>query len=524
MKYIILPLFFFISAPGFAQDLFEPAKKSINKSPLTVEQVLTSFAKNSNKKSYITVHLKLAKKHNAYDSVFKVKSKDENLKVSTPEVSPLFPYVDKFSNGKERMVMKDSATMRFFFSSSKALSGVYKLSLTYQACTTEYCLLPQDLSFDLKFPIVENLEENSTESFSFKNLFANIDTMPVWLILLATYFFGLLTAFTPCVLPMIPITMGILGFSETSNRAKGFVIGLAYALGLSVTYALVGVAAAMTGGFIGQALTNPYIVWGVFIFYVFTAAAMAGFFTIKAPSSVEKHFTKIQNKGLIGAFLAGAVAGIIASPCVGPAVAAVLAYVAQTGEPSFGFITLFTFGMGLGTLFILIGTFYGEINSRLQPGKWLNYIKYILAFLILLGALLFIKPHLTFLNDSHSHSEQVESSLWTPFTNSLYTEAIKENKAIIIDFRADWCAACHELDQHTFSTEGFKEETKDIVLLKFDATKPTVKEQKELQFFDVFGLPTVLFIGSNGKVREDLTLTGFEEWPEFQKRIQALRK
>ncbi len=523
MKYIILSLFLLINAPALAQNLFETAKKSVNKTPLSIEQVLTSFAKGSTKKSFITVHLKMAKNHKAYDNIFKVESTNTNLKISTPEVSPLFPYIDKFSNGKERMVMKDSATMRFFLSSSQALSGTYKLSLTYQACTTEYCLLPQDIAFDLKFPVLKSAKGEKAP-FSFKNLFANIDTMPLWLVLLATYLFGLLTAFTPCVLPMIPITMGILGFSSTSSRAKGFIIGLAYALGLSVTYALVGVAAAMTGGFVGQALTNPYIVWGIFFFYVFTAVSMAGFFTIKAPASLEKHFTKIQNKGLIGAFLAGAVAGVIASPCVGPAVAAVLAYVAQTGKPSFGFITLFTFGMGLGTLFILIGTFYGEINSRLKPGKWLNYVKYVLAFLILLGALLFIKPHLTFLEGSHSHSQQKDSGLWTPYKKSLYTQAIKDKKAIIIDFRADWCAACHELDQHTFSTDGFKEDTQGIVLLKFDATKPTAEEQKELQHFDVFGLPTVLFIDSNGKIRNDLTLTGFEEWPEFQKRLQALKK
>ncbi len=323
---------------------------------------------------------------------------------------------------------------------------------------------------------------------------------------------------------MVPITLGILGFSATSSRLKGFIIGFTYALGLSLTYALVGVAAAMTGGFVGQSLTNPYIVWGIFIFYIFTAFSIAGFFTIKAPKLIKQHFTKIKHKGLIGAFLTGAVAGIIASPCVGPAVVAVLAYVAQTGNPSFGFITLFMFGMGLGTLFILVGMFYGEINSRLKSGKWLNYVKYVLAFLILLGALLFIKPHLTFFKNSHSHGQKKASSLWTNYSKELLNSARKQKKAIIIDFRADWCAACHELDKDTFSTAGFKKETSSIKLLKFDATRPNKTEQKELEFFKVFGLPTILFIDSNGKIRHDLTLTGFEKWPEFQKRLQALKK
>jgi thiol:disulfide interchange protein DsbD len=254
------------------------------------------------------------------------------------------------------------------------------------------------------------------------------------------------------------------------------------------------------------------------------AFAMAGFFNIKAPSFIEQKFSKIENKGLTGAFLAGAVAGVIASPCVGPAVAAVLAYVAQTGKPSFGFVTLFTFGMGLGSLFIAIGAFYGEISSRLKPGKWMAYTKYLLSFLILIGALLFIEPHIRLLIDSDSKSQHANSELWSNYTTDAYEKALAEGKMLIIDFRADWCAACHELDEHSFSTEGFKTETQGMALLKFDATKPSEKEQKELERFEVFGLPTVLFIDSTGKVRDDLTLTGFEEWPELQKRIEALKK
>lgn len=527
MKYTVLALILFICAPAFSQNLFDSAKKAkINKTPLTVEQPIVSIAKDSNQKAFVTVHLKLAKKHKSYDSVFKISSKtNKNLKFSSTEVSPLQPYVDKFNAGKERMVMADSATMRFFISSNQPLSGDYPLTLTYQACTTDYCLLPQGLDFTLTFPILEK-QPSSSSKFSLENIFTNIESMPLWLILLATYLFGFLTSLTPCVFPMIPITLGILGFSETSSKLKGFTIGLSYALGLAITYALVGVAAAMTGGFVGQALANPYIVWGIFFFYVFTAFSMAGFFTIKAPSILENQFSKIKNKGLLGAFAAGAIAGIIASPCVGPAVAAVLAYVAQTGSPTFGFSSLFMFGMGLGTLFILIGTFYGQINSRLKPGPWLNYVKYILAALILIGALLFIKPHISFLKNSHTHSNSQDQSsgLWTAYSTKVFDDSIKQNKAIIIDFRADWCAACHELDLHTFSKSEFAEETKGLSLLKFDATKPTEKEQNEMTKFEIFGLPTVLFIDANGKIRTDLTLTGFEEWPEFQKRLQALKK
>jgi thiol:disulfide interchange protein DsbD len=528
---MVFALFF---APVSAQAL-KPEKVKVNKTPLSVEQSLVSFNKKSkNKKATVTVYLKLAKEHKAYDDIFKIKNSDSNLKVSKPEVSPLRDYIDKFSGGKERLIMENEARLRFSISSDKAIDGEKSFALTYQACTAAYCLLPKDLKFKVDFgnPSQTDLAPDATvedsadwSSFSMDSFFANFDKQSTWLILLIVYLFGFLTAFTPCVFPMIPITMGILGFSDSSGRWKGFTIGLSYSLGLSLTYALVGVVVAMTGGFIGQALTNPFVIWGIFAFYVITALSMAGLFPMKAPLAVQNSFSKIENKGIIGAFIAGSLGGIIASPCVGPAVAAVLAYVAQSGKPMFGFFTLFAFGMGLGSLFILIGTFYGEINARLKPGKWLGYVKYVLAALILAGAFLFIKPHLSFLNNSHTHQDAESAGLWKPFTMEAFDKSIKEGKPVIVDFRADWCAACHELEQHTFSTEGFKTETEgSITLLKFDATKPTEAQQKDLQRFEVFGLPTVIFVSSKGQTLDDLTLTGFEEWEDFAKRLQALKK
>jgi len=506
-------------------------KVKVNKNPLSVEQTSVSFNKRSkSRKATVTVYLKLAAEHKAYNDIFKIKNSDSNIKSSKPEVSPLKDFVDKFSGGKERLIMENEAKLRFSVSSDKAIIGEKNFALTYQACTAAYCLLPKDLKFKVDFntPSLVDLsvqKDSSWSSFSMDQFFANFDKQSTWLILLIVYLFGFLTAFTPCVFPMIPITMGILGFSDSSGRWKGFTIGVSYSLGLSLTYAVVGVVVAMTGGFIGQTLTNPFVIWGIFLFYVVTALSMAGLFSMKAPLIVQNSFSKIENKGIIGAFIAGSLGGIIASPCVGPAVAAVLAYVAQSGKPTFGFFTLFAFGMGLGTLFILIGTFYGEINSRLKPGKWLGYTKYILAGLILAGAFLFIKPHLSFLNTQHTHKDAESAGLWTTYTSKAFEQSIKDGKPVIIDFRADWCAACHELEQHTFSTDGFKTETEgSVTLLKFDATKPTEAQQQDLQRFEVFGLPTVIFVSSEGQTLDDLTLTGFEEWEDFAKRLQALKE
>lgn len=512
--------FFNLFCLCLAMPFAAQAKKIINKNPLVIEQsFLESGFDTKARQALLLLDLKLAPEHKAYVDEVKFKFSDTNWSHSEIAIDPIYSYKDKFSKGKERMVFSGKAKLRAYIKSkSKKLPSKLNVQLIYQACTEDYCLLPTKRDFEISFPKKLSAEEKAKSSwFDF-----NFNKKASYWSLIFIYLFGFLTAFSPCVFPMIPITLGILGFSETSNRIKGLGIGFSYALGLSLTYALVGVAAAMTGGFIGQAFTNPYVVWSIFIFYVLTALAMMGVFTIKSPASLDRIFSKVKGTGFVGAFLAGTIGGIIASPCVGPAVAAVVAYVAQSGDPLFGFSALFSYGMGLGSLFILIGLFYGELQSRLKPGPWLNYIKYIMAGLILIGAFLFIKPHLSFLKGSHTH-KNASHKLWTPFSDKAYQNALKTNKPIIIDFYADWCTACKELDAHTFSHPDFKAATDNqINLIKFNATKPTEKEQDWLNQFEVYGLPTILFIDHNGNVKKDLTLTGFEPWTEFQKRLKDL--
>lgn len=518
-KILLFNFLIFWLVPGLAAKPF--ATKKVNKHPLKIEQIIVSPLQKENHE-LVTLHLNLAKEHKAYEDVFAIINlSSHKIKTSRLETAPLTTFLDKFSNGKERFVLASNGTLKFTIDNSRALVKEANLALRYQACNIDYCLLPQKIPFSIKLQPSKQKGKRST-------LLGRFSSASPLLSIFFIYIFGFLTAFTPCVFPMIPITMGILGFNSTAGRLRGFSIGMAYSLGLAMTYALVGLAAALTGSFIGKAFTNPYIVWGIFFFYVFTALAMMGVFTLKSPDIVNKAFGKVENKGLWGALFAGCIAGIIASPCVGPAVAAVLAFVAQQGSPTYGFLALFSFGMGLGTLFILIGLFYGEIQSRIKAGKWLLYTKYILALLILFGAFLFIKPHLPFLSGGHRHNSlskaTTTSSLWKKYTPTAFNQALKNGHPTIIDFRADWCAACEELDEYTFSTEGFKNESKNFNLFQFDATKPTSKDEEELAKFKVFGLPTILFFDSSGKNREDLTLTGFEEWPDLKERIVELKK
>jgi len=493
----------------FPLFLSAEADVKINKNPLDIRAISYEWLDEAKKDSFIlTLDLKLADKHKAYADVFKVEFEDKTLVSESPDVSPLELQEDKYSKGKEVLFFKGEGQLRVSVSSKNQISGLLNANLVYKACTTEYCLLEQKISFPLDMGVsVNNGTEKKKQNFS----------------LIFIFLFGLLTAFSPCVFPMVPITMGVLGFTDTSNRLKGLSIGFFYSLGLAVTYALIGSVAALSGGFIGQTLTNPYIVWGIFLFYVFMALAMLDVFSFKAPDKLSNVFSRVKVKGVFGAFFAGAIAGVVASPCVGPAVAAILAHVAQTNDPLYGFIALFTYGMGLGSLFIAMGLFYGELSKWMKPGKWMMYTKYLMAALILLGAFLFIKPHISSLTGSKTEAKK-DLGPFSAFTEETYKKALSENKPILIDFYADWCASCKTLDEKIFTQEFFIESSKGLVLLKFDATKPSAKEEELLSDFEVYGLPTVLFINSKGSIQDDLTLTGFEPWQDFQKRLEELKK
>ncbi len=164
----MLFLFFFLSESVLSKGLFELGKQPINKKPLHIKQTLTKLLNDSsNKKGFITVDLNLAKNYKAYNDIFKVSSPDKPfLKISKPKVSPLFPYIDKFNDKKKRLVIKDNATMRFSLSSPEVLSGTYKFLLTYQACTKNHCLLPQDIAFNANFPIIKNSTKKSLKFFT----------------------------------------------------------------------------------------------------------------------------------------------------------------------------------------------------------------------------------------------------------------------------------------------------------------------------------------------------------------------
>lgn len=386
---------------------------------------------------------------------------------------------------------------------------------------------------------------------------------------------GILTSFTPCIFPMIPITLSILGaHSLKQSRLRSFFISIIYVLGIATTYSLLGVFVAKSGMLFGSYLANPYVVGSLALLFIGLGLSFYDLYEIQLPQFIRQRIGKKNfKKNYTGAFLSGLAAGIVASPCVGPVLIALLAHVAKSQNITLGFLYLFTYAMGLGMIFIVLGTFSHLINKVPKSGPWLNSIKFVFGTILILmsayylrpllssgslkvyiGALLVLiflantlfkkKPIRTWLQPQQIplilillvgfgfviqgsffspevHFHHNLSSNWKPYSKQA-VQAAKGSQYVVIDFWAEWCEACHTLEKQTFSDPEVKNILDEFLLLKMDATHNTEKVSEILYQYDVVGLPYIAFIDKDGVFRKELTLTGYEKPKDFLIRLQKL--
>ena len=224
---------------------------------------------------------------------------------------------------------------------------------------------------------------------NFGNIDQLIQTNPL-LAFVAVFFGGVLVSFTPCVYPVIPLTLGYIGARSAGNRWKGFTLSLIYVLGMALTYAMLGAFAALTGQLFGKIGSNPWIYFVVANVCLLLGLSMLGVFEFPQINLSGKVAT--GKKGYLGAFLVGIFSGLIAGPCTAPVLAGVLVYVGSRRNVFYGFSLLFTFGYGVGFLMILLGTFTGLLSSIPKSGAWLERVKKAFGWLLLFAAeYLFIK-------------------------------------------------------------------------------------------------------------------------------------
>lgn len=308
---------------------------------------------------------------------------------------------------------------------------------------------------------------------------------------------GILTSFTPCVLPMIPVILLIVGIQPGLWR-RNLWLSTCLSLGVACTAAATGVIAAVIGLPLSFIFQQRWFVVLVIILFVLMALSMFGLFTVRLPYAVQNRLQHLGGKGPRGAFLAGVSTGLLATPCAGPVVAALVAYVGVSGNVLYGFSLLLTYGVGFALIFILVGTFYGQLAGRLPHGGAIRAVKMVLGLLLLLPAGYYVWV----LTGTSARG-------WMTDPQAAYAEARTTGRPLLIEFTAKSCPPCIVMEQTTFRNAAVLHALRhDVVPLRLDMTFPTDERLALADRYGVVGWPAILLATPDGDIFPDLSMIG----------------
>lgn len=388
--------------------------------------------------------------------------------------------------------------------------------LAYQGCSDKLCLRPEEtrVQWTIQVPAMASTSEPipddapvvaaaevPTTTFELPDLPKTAEELVgkglLWAFGVA-FIGGILTSFTPCVLPLLPITLLVIGVGAHRRRHHNLGLAVMLTLGMTVSYALMGSLAAVLGLQLGFLFQSKWFLGLVIAFFVVMSGAMLGFFHLQMPLPIRNALQRLGGQGPLGAFLAGFSMGFLAAPCVGPVMGALLAFVGLTQNVWLGFLLLCTFALGMGTLFVVVGTFYGYFSSRVRRPQVANVVKKILGILLLLPALYYLNSFVPWM-DYVPGLNRASQVAWVSDPDLVLLRAQQEHKPILVDFSAKWCAPCVEMDRTTFRDPAVVAElNQNWIPWKVDATFTTPALTRILDQHKVMGWPTLLFLNSDG--------------------------
>ncbi len=503
--------------------------------------------------------------------------------------------------------------------------GARKVTLeaAYQGCTEKgVCYLPLTKRFDLSLPAggvaetsapvtaeqapaqaapapsqttAATAAESGDESSQIAQIFKGGS---FWFIIASFFGFGLLLALTPCVFPMIPILSGIIvGQGKQITHMQGFVLSLAYVLGMAITYAIAGVVAGLSGALISAALQNPWVLGTFALIFVALSFSMFGFYELQMPNFIQSRFTEASNKmkggNLVGVFVMGVLSAVIVGPCVAAPLAGALLYIGQTRDVLLGGSALFSMAMGMGVPLLLVGVAGGTLLPR--AGGWMNAVKSFfgvmllgvaiwlispvisaLAHMLLWAALLIVSAIYLHALDPLPPNASGFKKFWkgvgvislvvgvslaigalsgsrdllqplaglrasagvgtavAATDHGLKLERVKaadfearlaaaKGKPVMLDFYADWCVSCKELERFTFTDPKVQARLAGVTLLQVDVTANTDADKALLKRFNLFGPPGIIFFDANG-AEQKARVVGYQAPEKFLKTLDSALK
>jgi thioredoxin:protein disulfide reductase len=416
-----------------------------------------------------------------------------------------------------------------------------------------------------------------------------------WLLIASFFGFGLLLAFTPCVLPMLPILSGmIVGRGQPVTHVHGFMLSLAYVLGMAITYALAGVAAGLSGAMLAAAMQNPWVLGSFAAVFVLLALAMFGFYELQLPAGLQTRLTEATNRvpggRFAGDFVMGSLSALIVGPCVAAPLAGALLYISQSRDAVLGATALFAMALGMGVPLLAVGASAGALLPK--AGPWMDTVKRFFGVLLIAvaiymvsslvpiaaqmlawAALLIVSAVFLRVIDplpQHAHGFQRFSKglgviamlagaaylvgalsgaqdIFRPLsglvggpvapfasgplfkrvaTGTELDAAIKaaSGKPVLLDFYADWCISCKEMERFTFTDAQVWQRLQGMVKVQADVTANNAEHQALLKRFRLFGPPGIIFFDKNGNEINGLRVIGFQSAEKFSAVLDEVLK
>jgi thioredoxin:protein disulfide reductase len=445
----------------------------------------------------------------------------------------------------------------------KSITG----ELSYQACSAVSCLAPETIPIEIQLDVVtKGTQSNQINQDIFlesKNAGTpdlRYSSGILWAILWI-FLGGLALNLTPCVYPLIPITVSYFGGRENRSGSHTILLGILYISGLAFTNSILGVTAALTGGMLGALLQYPAVLIIIALIMFSLGLSFFGLWEIHVPGMLTKIASK-NYSGYFGTFFMGLTLGIVAAPCLGPFVLGLLTYVGQKGDPLIGFLYFFVLSIGIGLPLCILAIFSSAIERLPMSGDWMLWVKKIMGWVMIFmgyyflssmikntmiyysvfGALAVIAAiHLGWLDKTGARLKSFslmkkitgiaiilsagfyiltaidfsEHVKWTPYNETLLTEAKKNNRPVILDVYADWCLPCRHMEKTVFNVPEIVQLSKNFTTMRLDITRKQPEQDSIREQYRIDGAPTIIFFNRDGKEIPELRIESEVKADEF---------